>query len=126
MIPEVWDAVVGRRFDVRPASLTGFAVYRVVDDVYPVMIAAGPTARVEGAVYLDLDGHVLTQLDLYESESYERREVEVVVGATGPRLTCQAYVLPESRRTFASDEAWDLDWFRREALAEYLARLNKA
>lgn len=123
MFPEIWNGVVERRFATREATLPGFAVYRVVDGVYPVMVEAEAGARVEGVVYLDVDDRSLAKLDDYESELYERRQVEVVAEG-GDTLACQAYVLPGTRRQFASDHPWDREWFRREAMAEYLRAME--
>ena len=55
---------------------------------------------------------VCARLIDYESDLYERIEV-VAALQTGERLSCQAYVLPRSRRDFASDAAWDPEHFAR-------------
>ncbi len=123
MFPEVWGRVVARPFEVRRATLGGFAVYRAVGGEYPVMVEAGAEARVGGLVYLGVDDESLTLLDRYESDLYERRIVRAVTG-DGQMLDCQAYVLPASRRELASQILWDADWFRREALAGYLRALG--
>ena len=122
MFPEIWRRVVGREFVTLPAELVGYAVYRVRSDVYPVMVSADPDSRVRGVIYLDVDDATTALLDEYESDLYDR----VPVAATdddGRLIECQTYVLPPSRRSFASNVPWDILWFEREALDQYVARL---
>lgn len=114
---------MGRQFATLDATLHGFAVYRVADGLYPVMVEAEASDLVDGVVYLNLDEKSLAKLDEYESGLYERWEVEALA-RDGERLACQAYVLPATRRESASDEAWDREWFQREALGEYLRTMG--
>jgi len=123
MVPEIWESVVGARFEMRPGSVLGYAVYRVIAGVYPVMVAADATLRVDGVVYLDLDDRTVQLLDEYESDLYDRILVDAI--ASDATLTCHAYVLPKARWNYSSGETWDVEWFRREALDEYLRRLRK-
>jgi gamma-glutamylcyclotransferase (GGCT)/AIG2-like uncharacterized protein YtfP len=122
MFPEIWRRVVGRPFVTVPAMLAGYAVYRVAGGVYPVMVQAEPHVLVRGVIYFDVDDAALALLDEYESDLYDR----VPVAATaddGRLIECQTYVLPPSRRSFASNVPWDAAWFKREALEQYVARL---
>jgi gamma-glutamylcyclotransferase (GGCT)/AIG2-like uncharacterized protein YtfP len=124
MFPEIWRRVVGCDFFAAPATLAGYAVYRVTNGVYPVMVAADPEAQVRGLIYFDVDAASVVLLDEYESDLYER--VPVVMTVENRRIECEAYVLPESRRSYASDEPWNAERFKREALADYLRRLTEA
>jgi gamma-glutamylcyclotransferase (GGCT)/AIG2-like uncharacterized protein YtfP len=123
MFPAIWLRIVGREFLAQPASVAGFAVYRVAGGVYPVMIAAEPSSRVEGLVFRDVDAVMLRRLDEYESDLYERTEVQAVL-AGGQEIACVAYVLPEHNRSHASDEVWSAEAFARDHLAGYLVRLR--
>ncbi len=114
IFPEIWRAVVGREFASAPAAATGFAVHRVRDGVYPVMIRAEAASRVAGLVYFDVDDAALAALDTYESELYDRMTVTLDAGGT---VACQAYVLPPERDDFASGERWVAGRFEREELA---------
>jgi gamma-glutamylcyclotransferase (GGCT)/AIG2-like uncharacterized protein YtfP len=123
MFPEVWLRIaVGRRHDAQPALLSGFERYRVKGGDFPVIVPGGDRSRVSGIVYYDVADSI-ARLDNFESELYVREEVEVVLDSGAP-LCCQTYVLPRVRRNFASTEAWDPDWFQREALADYLQRMS--
>ena len=123
MFPEVWRRVVGRDVPAQRATAAGFAVYRVRNGVYPVMVSAEAGERVVGVVYRDLDPATFDALDAYESDLYERIAIEVKLDS-GSALTCQAYVLPISRAGHASDERWDAAEFKQMWLADYLQSLT--
>jgi gamma-glutamylcyclotransferase (GGCT)/AIG2-like uncharacterized protein YtfP len=122
MFPEVWRAVTGRADRGAPAHLRGFAVSRVRNGVYPVMLAAGDDAVVAGLVYRDLDAATVAALDEFESDLYNRVAVTAIL-ASGGAIGAQAYVVPAARREHASREPWDAAAFQRECLAAYLRAL---
>ena len=64
----------------------------------------------------------MKRLDAYEDTFYVREVVEI---ETDPGLkSAFAYVVPpEVAATVLSDDPWTLDWFQREALDDYWARL---
>ncbi|HMP05807.1 MAG TPA: gamma-glutamylcyclotransferase [Lacipirellulaceae bacterium] len=123
MFPEVWQAVVGREFAFASGAVFGYKVRRVKNGVYPVMLETIATARVAGKIYLDVDEAALGVLDDFESDFYQRTPV-VVNLADGAQLACHAYVLPDQRRDWASDDHWIADEFARRHLAAYLAGLK--
>jgi gamma-glutamylcyclotransferase (GGCT)/AIG2-like uncharacterized protein YtfP len=122
MVPEVWQAVVGREFATVRGEVQGFAVYRVRNSVYPVMVEAPPESCVAGLIYLDVDEAALAALDDFESELYDRVSVNALV-ASSETMPCHAYVLPARRAHFATNESWELSRFRLNDLAAYLKRL---
>jgi gamma-glutamylcyclotransferase (GGCT)/AIG2-like uncharacterized protein YtfP len=124
MFPEVWRRVVGRECSTVGGTLSGFAVFKVQGGTYPVMIHAAQHEIVRGVIYLDIDADSMLSLDEYESDLYDRISVRPAA-ADGRRLECQAYVLPPGRAKFATRESWEAARFEREALADYLARLNE-
>ena len=122
MFPDVWRRVVGRDFACQPATLRGYAVYRVRDDVYPVLVASEPTATADGLVYFNLGLETVEKLDRYESNVYVRQ----TVGATldDDRLVeCQTYFLSPKHRGRATADGWTAAWFAQHALEAYLRRL---
>jgi gamma-glutamylcyclotransferase (GGCT)/AIG2-like uncharacterized protein YtfP len=121
--PEVWERVVGKHFASEPATLDGFVVRRVVDDVYPVMISADDASRVCGLVYRDLDEAMLTHLDDYESDLYDRVAVTAKL-SSGEAIECQAYVLPSRHLSHASESPWNSEEFAARQLASYMERLK--
>ncbi len=123
MFPEVWDRVVGRSSPAEPATAAGFAVFRVRNGVYPVMVRGNAREVVRGVVYRDLDQVAFQLLDAYESDLYERIAIDVTLNS-GETLDCQAYVLPESRASHTSAEHWDAEEFGRSDLAAYLNALD--
>jgi gamma-glutamylcyclotransferase (GGCT)/AIG2-like uncharacterized protein YtfP len=123
MFPEVWERVVGRAFAAERATISGFAVRRVVDDVYPVLIHADKNSGVAGLVFRNIDHDTLARLDDYESDFYQRLEV-IATLSNSESLACHAYVLPEHNRDAAGAETWNADEFTVHSLARYLQRLR--
>lgn len=119
MFPEVWQRISIGEFPSQPATLRGYAMYRVKDAVYPGIILSETPAEVQGFVYADLDEDTLFELDTYESSFYERLPVMVTI-ASGEDLECHAYIVPKSRRDLLTTEAWDREWFRLHELDRYL------
>jgi gamma-glutamylcyclotransferase (GGCT)/AIG2-like uncharacterized protein YtfP len=119
-LPDVLHAVVGQRWQGEPALLIGYARYRVRGKPYPAIVAE-PVAQVPGLLYGGVGAEELAQLDRYEGVLYERRTLEVQVGA-GARPAV-VYVLGEQHRSLLSSDAWELGDFEREQLAAYLQRI---
>ena len=44
MFPEIWHRVVGRDYPSAPGALRGYAIRRVIDDLYPVVFACDENA----------------------------------------------------------------------------------
>jgi gamma-glutamylcyclotransferase (GGCT)/AIG2-like uncharacterized protein YtfP len=123
MFPEVWRRVVGRDFPMQRATVGGYVALRAKGQLFPVLVRGEAGETVTGVVYFDLEEGVFEVLDEFESDLYERVSLNAVLD-DGRELTCQAYVLPERNRRFASSEPWDAAWFQREAMAEYLRRMT--
>jgi gamma-glutamylcyclotransferase (GGCT)/AIG2-like uncharacterized protein YtfP len=105
MFPEVWQAVVGRQFVSLEGTAKGFAIYRVVDAVFPGIVAVGEREMVRGVVYLDVDHASITRLDLFEDDFYERQTLWVEC-EDGQRRAAEAYVVPPQNRQVLTDEPW--------------------
>ncbi len=116
-VPDIIALIVGGGLVGQPARLTGYARYRIIDRVYPAIVAAAGE-EVSGVAYPDLTAPELERLDLYEGEIYERREVEVSIGETS--VAACTYVLRAEHLGRLSTEPWDLAHFEREHLASYL------
>ena len=120
LAPELRCAVLGRALAGKPATLSGYACYRVSRAAYPAVVeqAAGHT---NGELFSGIAASEWDALDEFESRLYERRLVEIE--AAGTRLGAYTYVVAETMRECLTDEAWDLERFRRNHLERYLARL---
>src|SRR5687768_17423762 len=73
MFPEVWQVIVGRPFKSIEGTARGYAIYRVVDAVFPGIAAADEKDAVHGVVYLDVDQASIARLDTFEDDFYERQ-----------------------------------------------------
>ena len=119
---EVMREVTGRSFAAEPATLDGFARYRVRDADYPGLVPE-PGARTEGTLYRALDAASLAALDRFEGALYERRPLDVRT-RDGGVAAAQVYVVREAQRHTLSSEPWDKASFAREHLTGFVRRLR--
>lgn len=119
MFPQVWQRIDVGSFPSEPATLPGFAIYRVKDAVFPGIVRAEPSDQVTGLVYTDLDEDALFELDAYESDLYER--ISVIAATQHGPVECTAYVIPDSNRQALTSEFWDSKWFEEHQLEKYLS-----
>ena len=124
MLPQVWQAVVGKPFETQPATLAGFAAYRVRDAMYPGIVAAGPEEVVRGVVQFDVDAESVERLDRFEDDFYKRLPV-LVRCDDGRTLEAHAYVVLSRNRHVLSNEPWSLEQFvERGGVEDFLARYS--
>lgn len=122
LIPEVMQAVTGRKFPSGDAVLNGYCRYSIKNRVYPAVIARAG-ASVHGRIYSELDRHTLEILDEFEGIIYTRCTCEVIINRDR-FVDAQAYVISEAHRHMMSDAPWSLDEFMRNHLGSYLAKCN--
>jgi len=119
---EVMRAVTGRDFAGEPATLDGFARYRVRGADYPGLVPE-PGARTEGTLFAGLDAEALATLDRFEGALYERGTSDVRK-RDGGSAAAQVYVVRESQRHVLSSAPWDKEAFAHDRLAAFLRRLR--
>jgi gamma-glutamylcyclotransferase (GGCT)/AIG2-like uncharacterized protein YtfP len=80
LIPEVQEAVIGRRIAGTPDRLRGFCKTTLKDgaDSFP-NLTPDQDARVEGRV-IEVTQHELERIDMYEGDLYVRRKVTLESG----------------------------------------------
>lgn len=117
--PEVWKRIHVGEFESKHAIACGYSIYRVRDAVFPGIVKSDSESSVSGKVYFDLDEETLFELDAYESDLYDRIEIQVQL-ENGEEVTCFSYVIPERRKEALSDEAWDATHFEEHELEKYL------
>lgn len=118
LFPDIMAAVTGRMFARIPATLEGYARYRVAGEPYPGITPAR-RARVPGVVYRGIDPASLDRIDDFEGELYNRERV-TVVGADGTPLDVETYVVRPDWRDWLADEPWDAEIFAREWYDTYV------
>ena len=116
-IPEVMEAVTGRRFEWTEARLAGFACATLVERIYPGIVSRAG-ASTQGRLWAAVDDASLRLLVDFEDDFYERRTVNVTVGAE--THAAEAWVIPHARRHLLGTEEWDLERFVRDHLSHYL------
>jgi gamma-glutamylcyclotransferase (GGCT)/AIG2-like uncharacterized protein YtfP len=119
----VMRAVTGRSFVGEPASLEGFARYRVRDAHYPGLVPE-PGAQTSGTLYRALDAEALAALDRFEGALYARHTLEVLRASDASRAAAEVYVVRDAHRHTLTAEPWDKAGFARDHLAAFLARLR--
>ena len=125
MFADVVEALLGRRFESRPARLPDFARLCVRGRVYPGIVArAGATT--DGVLYEGLDGAALARLDEFEGELYERRTVVVLASssigtATDDQQRAEVYVVASGKEHLLAEEPWDAEQFRAQHHQRYVA-----
>jgi gamma-glutamylcyclotransferase (GGCT)/AIG2-like uncharacterized protein YtfP len=122
IFPEVWQAVVGRPFATIAGRVSGFALYRVRDAVFPGMVATTTGETVPGVVYLDVDQEALARLDQFEDEIY-RRETVPVTCDDGHLREADTYVVPPEHRPALTEEPWTCEAFAQSGdLGRFMLR----
>jgi gamma-glutamylcyclotransferase (GGCT)/AIG2-like uncharacterized protein YtfP len=116
-IPELMEALTGRRLPSTPAVLAGFARFVVRGRAYPGIVAVAD-ARTEGRLYSEIDARLIRLLDRFEGDLYERRRVSV--RARGRAVSAFAYIVRASRRRHLHAEEWDRERFVAAHLARFL------
>lgn len=119
-IPAVLEAVTGRRFASREASVRGFVRRRLRGRLYPAAVEA-PGERLAGRFYEGLDAATLARLDRFEGEEYERRSVAAELAPSGS-AQAELYVLAPGQRAALLAEPWERELFVARHLAAYLER----
>lgn len=122
LFPPIWRAVTGQVNPAVPATLPGYARYRIKDQVFPGIIS-DPAAKVDGRLYGRVSPWQLERLDDYENAFYQRVEVSVTT-KDGQLHTAYTYVVPVLRRGILSPDAWQPNWFAKHVLRVYLRHLK--
>lgn len=121
-IPDIMEAVTGRKFKSEPAALEKYNRFRIKNQVFPGIIPMD-SGSVNGVVYFDLDNTSLSFLDAFEDVLYVRKEAIVICG--NKKILAQVYVVGEEYRGLLSDELWDIKQFRQKHLDVYLKSCKK-
>ncbi|MDY6979643.1 MAG: gamma-glutamylcyclotransferase family protein [Pseudomonadota bacterium] len=117
-LPEVFVAVTGQTQAGIPATLNGYARYRLEGEVYPGIIAT-PGEGLQGTLYQDLSPEIHYKIDHYEDTCYEKRQVRVTT-KDGQELFAMAYVIPDEKSRLLSTRRWDQQQFIEQHLENFL------
>jgi gamma-glutamylcyclotransferase (GGCT)/AIG2-like uncharacterized protein YtfP len=121
MFPQVWEAVVGRKYASIEGIARGYAIFYVRDAVFPGIVAASAHDSVRGVVYLDVDQSSLARLDLFEDDFY-CRETFWIDCNDGQRRAAEAYVVPVENRAILTDKTWRPEEFVASGGLDYFIR----
>ena len=104
-LPEVMEAVTGRRFPDSEATLRGYLRRRLEARTYPGIVPR-EGEETPGRLYRQIDPRSLARLDVFEDRIYDRRRVQART-AGGALVEAWAYVLAEPYAYLLSSEPWD-------------------
>jgi len=119
--PEVLKLVIGRVAAVELAVLEGYACYYVAGATFPAIIQEAG-AMTHGKLLTGLSKNEIAALDRYEDTFYQR--LPVVVKSDPASIIAMAYVVPETFRHVLSSKKWTWDEFKKDHLADYIARMR--
>jgi gamma-glutamylcyclotransferase (GGCT)/AIG2-like uncharacterized protein YtfP len=113
-VADVLEALTGHRPCARPATLPGYARYRVRGQLHPAVVErAGATT--DGIVYEGIDPTDWAVLDDFEGDAYERRLRPVVFQGGGGALAF-VYLLRRDREHTLTAQGWSIDAFTQRHL----------
>ncbi len=119
-IPAVIQAVVGRRFRGRRATLPGYGAFQVRQAEYPGLGPA-PGLNATGQVYFDLTSRELSILDRFEGPLYQRRRLTIRT-CDGRRRGVWGYVVKPAHRRRLSPTLWNRHDFMRRHYHRFMQR----
>ena len=119
-IPVVIEAVLGRRFKGRAATLPGYAAFEVRGAEYPG-IRPEPDHVTRGQVYGGLTLGELSILDRFEGPLYQRRRL-VVHARDGRRRGVWAYVTKPALHKRLTPLLWRQGDFKRRRFRRFMQR----
>ncbi len=117
-VPEVIQAVTGRTYQGKAATLHGYAIYRVKNVEYPGIIRSADS-EIEGIVYENVSENDLKVLDLFESDLYRRQLLGVVL-PDGKTCKAWCYVIPDKNKNILTDDVWRLKDFLDDGLENFM------
>jgi|KBSSwiStaDraftv2_1062776.scaffolds.fasta_scaffold06255_4 gamma-glutamylcyclotransferase (GGCT)/AIG2-like uncharacterized protein YtfP len=121
---EIVEALLGRALPVTPAVLPGWRVARLPGRPYPGLVPE-PGRVASGFLIRELAEADWAFLDAWEGAPYRVRQVKPVAGSSpgpGPGMAALTYAWRDLADVEPTD--WDPDWFSREWLEAYRARLG--
>ena len=107
--PVIVHRILGRIPEQEEVELEGFVRYRIRGADYPGIFPQSDS-RVNGTRFPGITPEEWARLDHYESDLYERREVEIL-HTDGSRSRAFAYILPPANESACTEEPWDLDTY---------------
>ena len=120
MFAPVFEAVCGCARASRPAMLPGYARHPVRGHDFPGIVKTSG-ACTEGVLLDRIDDSLWRCLDTFESDFYERIEVEVTL-TDSRRESAQTYVVRAQHLRHLDGGDWSPSRFEQTALKRYLER----
>ena len=119
MFDDIWQSVVRGSYSKCQATVTGFTRRKIVNELYPCIIAASSHNTVSGIVYFDVTKDDKKRLDDFEGEYYSCQAVECM-STLSKKTIAHAYVLKEQFSYLVSPESWDAAHFARYHKEKFL------
>ena len=114
---DIFQRISAIQRPLRHARLSGYARYAMRGCDYPAILPQAGGV-VEGVLYLGIGPAAIKRLDAFEGSEY-RRELVLVEDARGRRLRAWCYILKPEYHCRLTDQPWDSEAFRQNALDRY-------
>jgi gamma-glutamylcyclotransferase (GGCT)/AIG2-like uncharacterized protein YtfP len=90
MFPQVWERVVHGHYQSAKATVTGYARFAIIGELYPGMVVRADAA-VQGVVYFDVGPRDMAALDAFEGAHYRRDGLNATLDC-GTVVAAGAYI----------------------------------
>ncbi len=121
MFDTVWLRVTGRPFPSVEATLPGYRIFGVRDELFPgIVVDESATDGVKGRLYREIDPGTMARLDTFEDWFYVRELVPVLT-AENEALHAHAYVVPPENVHVLTEAFWDPADFAASHLNRFLS-----
>ena len=116
LVPEILEAVIGRRLAGRGATLRGYARFLMRGETFPAIIPHA-ASETRGLVFDGISARELAVLDAYEGAMYARVRVRPALDS-GTKTDAMTYVLLSEHCDRLTDRPWDCERFAVEELVQ--------
>ena len=120
MVPEIIQQVTGSNFRSIRGILADYFRSGIYHEEYPA-ITPRPGAEVPGVVYFDIDVKAFVQLDIFEGEMYERKEVDIQL-STGERCVAMAYIIKKDYCRLLTGKEWNYNTFLANGKEKFIEK----
>ncbi|MEE2808127.1 MAG: gamma-glutamylcyclotransferase family protein [Verrucomicrobiota bacterium] len=122
MFSEVWLYLIGRECPRMEAKLLNHSAFIVNGYTFPGLRETKYNHYVKGILYSGITKKDWDILDAFEDNFYERVPVKVHSEKNITHLAYTYIVKPENYGEL-SDDLWDVDWFKKNMLGQYMDRI---
>jgi len=119
LFPEILEGLTEKRFETKPAKLTGHKRYRVNGCDYPAVVP-DHNSTVEGKLVLDVDKRAMDILTYFEGDYFKK--AGALVQIADETLAAAVFIWKEDL-AYLENNDWDRNEFEQSSLKLYVERV---